>query len=188
MAAQYLVLTQSLTDDVVTLELSATAGLYTGWSVHVAGLGHPYDGTHTLTAVDATLGTVEYHKNHADEAETSKVGQLHINVQWIDTEDVEPFLGVAPASQADEDWLQAATDAANIWCYNRRQAAGYTDLPGVVPDDRVKAGTVLKAAELYRSRGSIDGFASFQQLEGVAPIGSNAEVLRLLGINRPAIA
>jgi hypothetical protein len=45
----------------------------------------------------------------------------------------------------------------------------------------------MKAAEEYRTRGSIDGYSSFQQLDTVQPIASNADILRMLGLNKPGI-
>lgn len=189
MATTYRVTTAALIDDVVTLGLVTVVGLHAGFHVTVDAIGSPFDGNFTLTAVDEDDLTVTYAKNHPnDHPEQDTWGQLELTVTWCDTQDVEAFLGVAPAEQVDEDWLDACTVAGNQWCWDRRQAAGYQDLPQVAPSHKVKQGAVLKVAELYRQRGSIDGFSSFQALESVAPVATNIEVLRLLGINRPAIA
>jgi hypothetical protein len=184
----YNVTTAALTANVATLGVVTAAGLRAGYSVHVDGLGAPYDGQHTLTAVDATLNEVTFAKNHANTAEADVWGQLNIHVTWIDSTDVVDFLGMAPTEEIDADYLEFATDAANVWCFDRRQSAGYTDVPSVAPSARAKLGAVMKAGELYRQRGSVEAFASFQQFEGVAPIASNVEILRLLGINKPGIA
>lgn len=188
MTTTYNVVSASLTDDVVTLGLVMVGGLYTGYPVQIEGLGAPYDGNHSLTGVDIPTNTVTFAKNHANETETDVWGILTVTVTWVDTTDVTNFLGVAPAETVDEDYLEMAVDAANVWCYERRQAAGYVDLPSVAPSKRAKLGTILKAGELYRARGSVDAFASFQGLEGVQPVATSVEVLRLLGINRPAVA
>jgi hypothetical protein len=187
MTTTYRVLTEAITANVVTLGLSSVAGLYVGYHVRVDEAPHT-DGNHILTAVDSTLNTVTFSKNHQNVAEADVWAQLYVEVTWCDETDVEQYLGVAPAEQVDEDYLTACVVAGNTWCWDRRAAAGYSDLPQVAPSPKVQLGAVLKCAELYRSRGSVDGFSSFQNLEGVAPIGTNVEVLRLLGINRPAIA
>lgn len=187
MTTTYRVITEAITANVVTLGLSSVVGLHVGYNVRVDEAPHS-DGNHILTGVDATLNEVTFAKNHANVAEVDCWAQLVIEVTWCDTGDVTDFLGVAPAEPVDEDFLDACLVAGNTWCWDRRSAAGYQDLPQVAPSPKVKLGAVLKVAELYRSRGSVDGYASFQNLEGVAPIGTNVEVLRLLGINRPAVA
>jgi hypothetical protein len=187
MTTTYRVTTEAITANVVTLGLSSVAGLHVGYHVRVDEAPHS-DGNHVLTGVDEDTNSVTFAKNHANVAEVDCWAQLVVEVTWADTGDVLDFLGVAPAEQVDEDYLDACVVAGNTWCWDRRAAAGYDDLPQVAPSNKVKLGTVLKIGELYRSRGSVDGYASFQNLEGVAPIGTNVEVLRLLGINRPAVA
>lgn len=188
MSTTYNVTSALLSANVITLELVTVAGLRPGYTVHVDEVGQHFDGNHVLTTVNSTLNTVTAAFNHANIAEFDCWGQLNITVTWCDTADVTDFLGVAPAEPVDEAWLEACTEAANVWCWDRRQAAGYTDVPGVAPSHKVRLGAVMKSAELYRQRGSIDGYASFQSLESVAPVSTNVEVLRLLGINRPAVA
>lgn len=183
------IVTASLTDDVVTLGVVSVAGLRAGLSVHVDGLGHPYDGaSYELLTVDAVELAVTYEKNHANVAEADVTGQLTLPITWADTGHVEEFLGVAPATAGDEAWLASSTEAANDYAFERRLAAGYDDLPDVVPSARVRAGVVLKAAELYKSRGSVDGFQSFNELEPSIPVQTAGEIARLLGVGRPAVA
>lgn len=101
---------------------------------------------------------------------------------WADTADVEEALpGITP----DPDWLQSCTDAANAWAFRRRLSAGYADDPDLTPGADVTLGVVLWAVSLYKQRGSVDGFDSFNQLEGFIPTGSLGEVNKLLGIPRP---
>lgn len=178
----------SLTDDVVTLTLSDVSGLEAGYPVSVGGIGSPFDGNHTLTAVDDVELTVTYAKNHANVAEADVTGILVVLVHWIQDSDVIGFLGVEPATEDDEDYLSTCTDAANEWAYRRRASAGYSDLPNAVPGPDAKLGTILYAASLYRERGSIDSYQSFQELPTIAPVGSMGQILRLLGLNRPQVA
>jgi hypothetical protein len=110
-------------------------------------------------------------------------------VSWITEEDVAEFLGVDLEEEEDTDpYLATATAAANEWAYRRRRSAGYTDEESTAPNDSVKLGTVLYAGALYRERGSVDSFQSFQDMPVTAPIGSMGQIMRLLGINRPQVA
>jgi hypothetical protein len=104
---------------------------------------------------------------------------------WIVPADVEAALGV-PTAAGDADYLTSCTDAANVWAYERRHSAGYTDDQVVVPSERVKLGTVLYAVALYRERGSVDSFASFEDFP-VPPPGTYSQINRLLGIPRPCV-
>lgn len=187
MSTVYAISAAELVDDVAYLLLDRVSGLAVGYKINVDGVGHPYDGQHTITDVDSTSLEVAFAQNHVNVASATVVGQAVLQVTWIDTNDVLPFLGVPPAEDSDIEWLSDCVDAVNVWCYERRQAAGYTDLPTHVPNARVKLGTVMKAAEEYRTRGSIDGYSSFQQLEPTAPIASNLDIMRMLGLNKPGI-
>jgi hypothetical protein len=109
------------------------------------------------------------------------------SVSWITDEDVADYLGLDLEEEADA-YLTAATAAANDWAYRRRLSAGYTDEETTAPSESVKLGTVLYAGALYRERGSIDSFQSFQDMPVTAPIGSMGQIMRLLGINRPQVA
>lgn len=188
MSSTYNVTTAALVGNVVTLGLTTVGSLVAGWPIRVEGLGVDFDGNHTISTVNATTSTITYPKNHANIAQASVAGILHLRVTWADATDAITFLGIAPVETVDVDWLDFSVEAANTWCWDRREAAGYVDIPTVAANQRVKLGTVLKIGELYRSRGQLDGYASFQNLEGIAPIQSNAELLRMLGLNRPAIA
>lgn len=167
-----------------TLTLADVDGLYVGYKVKFAGCG-VFDGTHDLTDVDATAKTVEYHTGNQNHPAADLHGQASVIVQWIDPADVEVFLGVA----SDTDWLDYCTDAANEFCWGRRQAANYKlDLPTVVPNARVFEGVVLYAGSIYRERGSVDSYASFAEIPISPPIGTMGRVKQLLGVERPSFA
>jgi hypothetical protein len=57
-----------------------------------------------------------------------------------------------------------------------------------VPGGDVKLGTVMFAGSLYRERGSVDSFASFEQMGNPVPFGSSGQINRLLGVNRSQVA
>ena len=105
---------------------------------------------------------------------------------WIDNDDVIEWLGIDGATANDTAFITACVAAANAWCSKRRRAAGYFDALNTAPDGSVKQGTVKYAAKEYRTRGSIDGYASFQDFNP-QPVGTLGQVLQLLGCGRPQV-
>jgi hypothetical protein len=66
--------------------------------------------------------------------------------------------------------------------------SGYIDSLTTVPSQDVLLGTQMYGGALYRQRGSIDQFSSFQSM-GVTPVsGLNGMIRQLLGIDRPQVA
>jgi hypothetical protein len=106
-------------------------------------------------------------------------------VTWITTSDVKQFLGVPITDTFDDAWLTQVTAASNDWCYRKRQQAGYdTDQPDIVPSEDVKTATILFAATLFRERGSVDQFSTFEDFQSATVAGGMANVNRLLGVPR----
>lgn len=178
----------SCTNDVVTLTLDDASGLVVGEHVHVYGTGYSkLDGHHNLTGIDVL--DVQYSVNNQLDiaAYTPDNGVLVAQVTWITTEDVELFVGQVEAATDEADYLELCTDAANNWAYNRRHAAGYSDNPTVAPGAAAKQGTVLYAGSLFRQKGSLDNFQSFEAMPTPAPVGSMGEIMRLLGVGRARI-
>jgi len=179
----------SCTDDVVSLTLDDATGLVAGEHVHVYGTGYPkLDGHHILTSVDLGTDVVTYNVNNQDDlaAFTPASAILVAEITWVDTDDVAEFLGETPTG-ADLTWLESCTAAANEFAWHRRDAAGYTDNPTVAPNAAARLGTMLYAGALYRERGSVDSYQSFQDIPITAPIGSMGQIMRLLGIGRMAV-
>jgi len=107
---------------------------------------------------------------------------------WITDADVAEWLGIEAATANDEAFIEVAAGAANAWAYRRRREAGYFDALNVAPGDDAKLGTIMYAGALYRERGSVDSFASFESMGPAMPFGSSSQINRLLGINRSQIA
>jgi hypothetical protein len=107
---------------------------------------------------------------------------------WVDSASVIAWLGIASATANDTAFITSCTNAANQWAYRRRREAGYFDSLTTVPGSDVSLGTTMYAAVLYRERGSVDSFASFEGMSGPTPYGSNGQINRLLGINRSQVA
>jgi len=181
--------TASRTDDVATLVLDDATGLVAGERVVVYGLNNKLDGQHTLLTVDLGTNTVTYDDKGDDVAAfTPANGILVETITWIDADDVKVWLGIDSATANDTLFLEDyVVGAANDFAYRRRVEAGYIDNPTVAPHADVKLGTVMYAAIQYRTRGSVDGYASFNDMGTVTPIGSLGQVLQLLGCGRPQI-
>jgi hypothetical protein len=110
---------------------------------------------------------------------------------WATKADVEDWLGfTTTVPSSDNDLLVIAVAAANAYAYRKRQEAGYFDKSlSVPPSQDVLLGTMMYAGALYRERGSIDQYASFDPLATGTPTGgSMGQIMRLLGVNRPAVA
>jgi len=106
---------------------------------------------------------------------------------WVDNDDVLEYLGIDPATANDTAFVTTCVSAANSWASTRRRDAGYFDALNTAPDGSVKLGTTMYAANLYRVRGSVDGYASYDTMGTVTPIGSLGQVLQLLGCGRPQV-
>jgi hypothetical protein len=106
---------------------------------------------------------------------------------WITSADVTEFLGISASTANDTAFIATCVSAANTFAYRRRSEAGYHDDADSSPNGAVTLGTTLYAAALYRERGSVDSFASFDQMGGAQPFGSFGRIMQLLGINRPQV-
>ena len=107
---------------------------------------------------------------------------------WITLSDLTEFLGISGATANDTAFMTSSVNASNAWSFKRRVQAGYSDSLTTVPDAAVKAGVVLMAASLYRERGSLDSFNSFQDMNISAPVASMGRINQLLGIKRSQVA
>ena len=107
---------------------------------------------------------------------------------WASDQDILDWLGIDPATPNDEAFVTVATNAANAFAYRRRRESGYFDSLTTVPGPDVLLGTIMYGATLYRERGSVDSFASFDQMGGAVPFGSHGQINKLLGVNRAQVA
>ena len=107
---------------------------------------------------------------------------------WITVNDLTEFLGISGATANDTAFMTSSVNASNAFAFKRRVQAGYHDSLTTVPDAAVKAGVVLMAASLYRERGSVDSFNSFESMSISAPVASMGRINQLLGIKRSQVA
>ena len=198
-------------DDVAVVQTLEATDITVGQTITLTGVGHNLNGTHIVIAVPIYLfagvneaGDLLYDENEiivnqlmfqdvGDDLERSAAdpfGTLTwtLTCTWISVGDLTEFLGISGATANDTAFMTSSVNASNAWSFRRRNQAGYHDSLTSVPDAAVKAGVVLMAASLYRERGSIDSFASFQDMSISAPVASMGRINQLLGIKRSQVA
>ena len=182
-------------------------------SITVGSIGAPFNGTFTVLAlpqyafigVDSNSGEFEYdvevpRPNQIIYAATgSNVDYVAFyagtvtytqSCTWITTAELITYLGVTITNPSDDYTLAvAARNAANDFCYRRRQESGYFDSLTTSPGHDVTLGTLMYAAALWRSRGSIEtAYAAFDTMGTPTQQSLTPIVKQLLGIPRPAVA
>jgi hypothetical protein len=208
--AVYTITSKQLTGNYAVLQTLTANEIAVGQSITVAGLSE-FNGTYVVVALpqyeftgtnnagdlvfnDSVLipNQVMFALTGSDVTRTSAAGTITytITCTWATKADVEDWLGfTTTVPSSDNDLLVIAVAAANAWAYRKRQEAGYFDSLTTVPSQDVLLGTIMFAGALYRERGSIDQYASFDPLAtGTPATGSMGQIMRLLGVNRPAIA
>lgn len=198
-------------DNVAVVQTLESTDITIGQQITLSGLGHSLNGTQTVFAVPTNLfagvdeeGDYLYNsdvvipnqllfQDVGDDLERSAadpVGSLvwTQTCTWITVADLTEFLGISGATANDTAFMTSSVNGSNAWSFKRRVQAGYHDSLTTVPDAAVKAGVVLMAASLYRERGSIDSFASFQDMSISAPVASMGRINQLLGIKRSQVA
>jgi len=207
--AVYSVTNKYLIDDFAVLQLLTPTELEVGQSITVVGVDATFNGTYTIRALPQYLyegvdsegdllydvnvpiaNQVLYARTASDVERTAASGTLTSTptCTWISATDVEDWLGIGTATSADAAFLTICASSASQFCWRRRMEAGYVDSLTTVPSQDVKLGTIMYGGALYRQRGSMDSFASFQSM-GTAPVmGLNGMIRQLLGIDRPQVA
>ena len=198
-------------DDVVVIQTLTETDIEVGQSVTVSGLGNGMDGTFVVVAVPQFLytglsyqGDMTYNTDvvipnqlayidagdvvDRDSADPFGTLTWSISCTWTTSANVTEFLGIAAATANDTAYIATCVAAANAWAFRRRVEAGYTDAPGTSPSSDVTLGTTLYAAALYRERGSIDSFQTFEAMTPATTGFNMGRIHQLLGINRSQVA
>jgi hypothetical protein len=206
--ATYTVSSKQLTDNYAVLTTLEPAPLEVGQNITVASVASPFSGTFKILAlpeyafigVNSTTGFFEYDEfqpipnqvlyactgTNVDRV-ASFVGTITYTqtCTWITASDIQTWLGIAVSTAADEAFTTQCAAAANQFIYLRRQESGYHDGLTNSPSDAVKLGTIQYGGMLYRQRGAIDVFASFNEM-GTAPVtGLSPIIKQLCGLDRP---
>jgi len=198
-------------DDVVVIQTLTETDIAVGQSVTVSGLGNGMDGTFVVVAVPQFLytglsyqGDMTYNTDviipnqlayidagdavERDSADPFGTLTWSISCTWTTSANVTEFLGIASATANDTAYIATCVAAANAWAFRKRVEAGYTDAPGTSPSSDVTLGTTLYAAALYRERGSIDSFQTFEAMTPATTGFNMGRIHQLLGINRSQVA
>jgi hypothetical protein len=209
--ATYATASKQLLDNYACISTLEPTDIQVGDTVVVSGLGAPFDGTFTVLAcpqyryvgVDGITGEFNYDVNVAvpnqilfactgtdvefvvDFAGTVTFTEV---CTWITATDIEDWIGIGTATAADTTFLTICAAAANAFCFRRRQEVGYSDSLTTVPSQDVKLGTIMYGGSLYRQRGSITDFASFDGMSTGSTSGLSPLVKQLLGVDRPQVA
>ena len=207
--ATYAITHRQVTDDYLVVQTLEGTDIGTGQSVTLSGLGATLNGTYTVQDVPiylflgvddegdfifdpavTILNQLLMPKTHADVGRGPVSGTLDFTTScsWITSQMVVDWLGIATATANDTAFITKCVAAANAYAYRRRREAGYYDSLTTVPGGDVELGTIMFAGSLYRERGSVDSFASFEQMGTPVPFGANGQINRLLGINRSQVA
>ena len=209
--ATYTVTNKYLIDNFAVLQLLTPSEIAVGSSITVASVDATFNGTFTVRALPQylfvgvdTQGDLLYdyqvpiadqvlYAKTADDVSRSAASGTVANdpvCTWVTAAQVMSFLGITISNPSDDyTLLTQSVSAGNQFCYRRRQESGYIDSLTTSPGGDATLGTLMYAAALWRSRGSIEAtYATFDGM-GSAPQQSLTPIVKqLLGIPRPAVA
>jgi len=207
--AAYSVVQKQLTDNFAVLVLLTPAEIEVGATIVVTNVDATFNGTFTVRALPEYLfigvdqygdliydplvpiaNQVLYAKTADDVARQAASGTVTITqtCTWVSAQDLYDYLGIGVATQSDANYLTICASACSQFSWRRRMESGYTDSLTTVPSQDVKLGAIMYGSAMYRARGSIESFNSFQDM-GVSPVtGLNGIIRQLLGIDRPQVA
>ena len=207
--AVYTVTFKQLLDGYAVLQTLTPNELEVGRSITVAGVGAPFNGTFTIYAlpqyeyvglngegdplynVDVAVPNQVLFAAAGDDVDrTAATGTITFTptCTWITATQIEDWLGIGTATAADTAFLTVCASAVNAMAFRRRVEAGYFDSLTTSPSGDVTLGTIMWGGALYRARGSIDVFASFNEMGTAPTIGLSPMIKQLLGIDRPQVA
>jgi len=209
--ATYNTASKQLLNNYACLSTLEPSDIQVGQSVTVTSLGSPFNGTYTVlacpqylfTGIDSITGELLYNldivvPNQILFACTgsavefvvifSGVVTVTYTCTWITAGNIEDWLGIGTATAADTAFLTQCAAAANAFCFRRRAENNYYDSLTTSPSGDVTLGTICYGGMLYRQRGSVSDFASFDGMSGGGTNGLTPIIKQLLGVNRATVA
>ena len=209
--ATYKTQTKQLLNNYACISTLEANEIALGESVTVSGLASPFSGTFTVlalpqylfTGIDGTTGELLFDENEPvpNQVLYACTGtSVEFNVDysgtvtytqtctWITAAQILTWLGIATATADDTTFVTQCASAANQFCYRRRQEVGYFDALATSPSGDVTLGTIMYGSALYRQRGGISDFASFDGMSAGSTNGLSPIVKQLLGVDRPQVA
>ena len=209
--AVYSVQQKYLTDNYAVIVLLTNADpLEVGQSVTIASVDATFNGTYTVVGlpqyyftgvddqgffvydIEAPIANQVLYAKTADNVNiVAATGTLTTTpvCTWITAQQIEDWLGIGTATAADTAFLTTCALAANSFAYRRRLEAGYkNESLTTVPNGSVSLGTIMYGGALYRQRGGVTDFATFDGLGTGGTMGLSPMIKQLLGVDRPAVA
>ena len=209
--AVYSVKQKYLTDNYAVIVLLTNADpLEVGQSVTIASVDATFNGTYTVVGlpqyyftgvddqgffvydIEAPIANQVLYAKTADNVNiVAATGTLTTTpvCTWITAQQIEDWLGIGTATAADTAFLTICALAANSFAYRRRLEAGYrNESLTTVPNGSVSLGTIMYGGALYRQRGGVTDFATFDGLGTGGTMGLSPMIKQLLGVDRPAVA
>ena len=203
--------TKQLLDNYACISTLEPTEIVVGQSVIVASIGAPFNGTFTVlalpqylyTGLDGTTGEFLYDENvpvpnqvlYACTGSDVNFVAFYAGTvtytqtaNWCTAAEILTYLGIATATADDTTFVTQCASASNIFCYRRRQECGYFDALTPAPSGDVKLATIMYGAALYRQRGGISDFSSFDSMSVGSTNGLSPLVKQLLGVDRPQVA
>ena len=198
-------------DDYAVVQTLTEPDLDLGLPFTLAELGHGFNGTHNVYALPSYLflgvnsqgdpmydtsvsipNQVLFYDVGDDLNRSAAIPQGTLTytetATWIDGDDVATWLGIDLAGVDESAFLTQCANAANNFIYTRRQESGYTDALATSPNSQVTLATTMYAGALYRQRGAVDQFASFDGMGTVPTTGLSPIIKQLAGIPKPQVA
>jgi hypothetical protein len=209
--AAYKTQTKQLLNNYACISTLESTEIALGESVVVSGLASPFAGTFTVlalpqylfTGVDGETGEFIYNTsvlvpNQILYACTGSDVEFVVDYSgtvtytqvcsWITAANIEDWIGIGTATAADTTFLTQCASAANNFIYRRRQECGYFDSLTTSPSGDVTLGTIMYGGALYRQRGAITDFASFDGMSTGSTTGLSPIIKQLIGVDRPQVA
>lgn len=208
--ATYNTSSKQLIDNYAVLQTLETNDFTVGQNITVSSVGAPFNGTFQIVDLPEYLfigidsnGFLQFNENVPllnqvlfacvgdDVTRTAiSVGLITYTqtCTWITAGNIEDWLGIGTATAADTVFLTQCAAAANAFCYRRRQEAGYFDSLTTSPSGDVTLGTIMYGGNLYRQRGAVTDFASFDGMAAGGTNGLSPMIKQLLGVNRATVA
>ena len=203
--------TKQLLNNYACISTLEPSDIQVGQSVTVTSLGSPFNGTYTVlacpqylfTGIDSITGELLYNLDIAVPNQIlfactgsavdfvvifSGVVTVTYTCTWITAGDIEDWLGIGTATAADTAFLTQCASAANAFCFRRRAENNYYDSLTTSPSGDVTLGTIMYGGGLYRQRGAVTDFASFDGMSGGGTNGLTPLIKQLLGVNRATVA
>jgi hypothetical protein len=210
MAVYQVIFTQRI-DNYAVVQTLTEPELDLGLPFTLASSGSTFNGTHNVYALPAYLFTgvdsqgdlmfnyqvpipnqVLFYDAGDDAERTALIPQGTLTYTetctWVLGPAVGTWLGIALAGVDETAFLTQCASSASNFLFRRRQESGYTDSLTTSPGSDVTLATTMYAGALYRQRGAIDNFGSFDSMGTPVSTGLSPLIKQLAGIPRPAVA